>query len=111
MGEILFEFLKNISLGLIGLAIYSLYSVRMYLKVFSASKFFKGNVAFWIWASLLQIAVAGLLALEPDASEAIKTIVAIDFSEPMAFVTSGTFLSHAANMAVKEKIGKPNTVK
>jgi predicted MPP superfamily phosphohydrolase len=96
----------NILLSVIGLAIYSLWKVREHLKSFDIKIFFKANKAFWIWAMSLQIIFAFLIHIAPDAAEAIKTMIGIDYSETMAFVTSGAMLGSAANAAVKKKLDK-----
>lgn len=95
------DFLQNIGLAAIGLLIYSLFEARKHLKNFDFKIFFAHNKPFWIWAILLQILFAGLLAIAPESAEAIKAITTMDFTEPMAFVLSGMWLSHAANMTTK----------
>ncbi len=96
----------NILLAVIGLAIYSIWKVREHLKNFNFRIFFSANKAFWIWAISLQVIFAFLIAIAPEASEAIKTMTGIDYSQTMAFVTSGAMLGSAANAAVKKKLDK-----
>ena len=102
------DFATNIGLALIGLTVYSLWAVRARLKEFNIGIFIKDNKAFWIWAFLLQIAMASLVAFSPDNASALKGLIGIDFAEPSAFITSGWMLSIAANAAVKDKIGRKN---
>ena len=107
------DFATNIGLALIGTAIYSLWSVRAKLKEFNLSIFFSDNKAFWIWCTLLQVAMAALVAFSPENAAALKGLIGIDFSEPLAFVTSGWMLSIAANSAVprEKKIGRDSPTK
>lgn len=106
--EILTQFGTNIGLALIGTAIYTIWAVRSKLKEFNISIFFKDNKAFWIWCTLLQVLMAGLVAISPESASALKQLIGIDFTEASAFVTSGWMLSIAANSAIKDKIGRKN---
>lgn len=96
-------FLINIGLAAIGLLIYSLFEARKHLRNFDLSIFFAHNKPFWIWAILLQILFAGLLAIAPESADAIKSITTMDFTQPMAFIMSGMWLSHAANLGTKKQ--------
>lgn len=91
--------------AIIGLLIYSLLKIKDKIKVFNFGIFFKENKGFWIWAMLLQLIFAFLLTIEPNAAEAIKAMTGLDYSETMAFVTSGAGLAALANAASNDKIG------
>lgn len=97
------EFGLRIFLAIMGLAIYSLWKVRSHLRQFSWNKFTKGNGPFWFWAFSLQFCFALVLLILPDGAEAIKTMVGLDYSEPMAFLSTGVSLGAAANAAVPKK--------
>lgn len=100
------QFAMHFLLSIAGLAIYSLWQVRDHLATFSMKTFVHDNRPFWIWAFSLQVIFALIIAFIPDAAVAIKTIVGIDLSEPMAFLVSGSMLASAANQAVKDRLGK-----
>ena len=104
--EILMNFLQMAVFALIGLLIYSLWKVRDKIMVFNLKKFVSENKAFWLWAVLLQFTFALLLAIEPNAAEAIKTIIGLDYSETMSFISTGALLGAAANGVTKNPIGK-----
>lgn len=95
----------RIVFAIIGLAIYSLLKVRDKLAVFDWGIFFKENKGFWFWAMSLQLIFAFLLTIEPTAAEAIKAMTGLDYSQTMAFVTSGAGLGALANVATSDKIG------
>ena len=95
----------RIMFAIIGLAIYSLIKVRDKIAVFDPAIFFKENKGFWIWAMSLQLIFAFLLTIDPTAAEAIKSMTGLDYSQTMAFVTSGAGLGALANMASRDKIG------
>lgn len=97
--------------AIIGLLIYSLVKVADKIAVFKFSIFINENKGFWIWAMSLQIVFALLLTIAPDAGEAIKSMVGLDYSEPMSFVTSGYLLARMANGITKDKIGTNTTTK
>lgn len=101
---------EHFGLALIGLLLFSLFAVRKNLKKFNVKIFFNDNKPFWLWSIAIQFILAGLMTFKPDMAEAIKSLIGIDFSEPMAFFTSGMALSSAANWAIgvkneKNKIG------
>lgn len=99
----------NIILTIAGLLVYSIWKVRDKLKIFDWGIFLSENKGFWIWALSLQTIFALLIALAPDAPEAIKSIVGLDYTQPMAFFSTGYMLGGLANGASKDKIGSKNT--
>ena len=73
------DFATNIGLALIGTAIYTLWAVRTKLREFDFGVFFKDNKAFWLWCTLFQIAMAGLVSFSPEGAGAFKSLIGIDF--------------------------------
>jgi magnesium-transporting ATPase (P-type) len=84
------DVLINIGLGLLGLSLFTVWSVREHLREFSWSILFKKNIPFWIWSLTMLLLIAALVAFSPDAAGAIKTMTGLDISEePAAFVALG----------------------
>lgn len=112
--DAVWTFLEHFGLSIAGLLIYSLWQIRQHLKRFSIRVFIHDNRPFWIWALLLQIIFAMIVTFLPDSAPAIKTIVGIDLTEPMAFLTSGSALAGAANWAAgaeENKIGMAGKIR
>lgn len=102
-GNELMGFLRNITLAFIGLLIYSIFEARKHLRNFDIKIFFAHNKPFWIWATMLQVLFAALIAISPSSAQAISDMTTIDFNKPHAFTISGMLLSHAANITTKKK--------
>lgn len=108
--EVWMIFGTNIILTIAGLMVYSLWKVRDKLNVFDFGIFIRENKGYWIWALCLQTIFALLIALAPDASEAINHITGLDYGQPMAFFSTGYGLGGIANGVTRDKIGTKKTV-
>jgi len=102
--------LEQLILSLAGLLIYSLLAVSKHLKTFSFKKFWNENKPFWFWAFTLQAIFALLITFYPETSKSIKTMIGLDLSEPMVFLTSGLSLAELANWATGKTVSKDSKI-
>lgn len=92
--------LQQLMVGLLGILLYNLIKFRPYLKMdriktkvfwsatWQTSKFI------WGWTILVILVLSGILYVLPEASEAIKTMTALDLSNNLvSFFTLGWALS------------------
>lgn len=99
------EILQNFGLGVLGLAIYVLWSVREYLREFDLHKLVRENKAFWYWSMAMLLASSTLLVVAPDSASAIKTMTGLDlFSETMSYVSLGIALGGISSSIPKKKL-------
>lgn len=85
--------LENIGLGLLGLAIFTVWSIREHLKEFSFRILWSKNKPFWAWSLTMLFLFSVLLTVSPDATGAIKTFTGLDLAdEPAAWLSLGLAL-------------------
>lgn len=89
--------LINLGLGFLGLAIFTVWSIREHLAEFSFKILFQRNVPFWIWSVTMLLLFSILLTVSPQGATAIKTVTGLDVvSEPSAFIAMGLGLARIA---------------
>ena len=124
--EVIQNFGVNILLCLVGLLGYTLFVVRKHLKTFDRDIFWNDNKPFWIWAILVQILYAGLMAAYPVLEQwlasklvaILTTTVGFDLNVPeelintIIYLTLTWQLSRYTNKAVNSdgQIGTSKTV-
>jgi len=122
------QFGINMFLCIVGLAGYSLWSVRKYLHpdVFDVNIFIRQNKWFWIWAGCCQILYASLMAYSPELESllaerivaSIKALLNQEFeiseklTKTVVYLSLTWQLSRVVNKSVsrKDKIGKKKEV-
>jgi hypothetical protein len=101
----------NYLLSTLGLLIYVGWKVREHLHNFNLKILINHNKPFFIWASFMQVLIAFVAVISPDASVAIKTIIGLDVTnEPSAFITLGWALAMAAETASKKQLDEKKEI-
>lgn len=96
--------LFNICLGLLGLAIFTVWSVREHLNEFSWKILFQKNTPYWSWSLTMLLLIAALVSISPEGALALKTMTGLDISEePAAFISLGLVLGRASRDFQKVK--------